>query len=192
MAARHIVELGEHTTPEQFGSMLKLAVCPLIQLKIPLYLCSPADLKFNHECLTPEEYFEERKHMLNTKVSQAKVAELFAVHPKKLHRSCSGCKYNPGKKPSKNKVTDNTTMTKQKLDPTPEDKSEATLSETPQEEENLAIDDNDDTLPDPFESIDTDEMPMLVSDSDGDASTKGMKEKQFIHKKPTKSPIRKK
>ena len=122
--------------------------------------------------------------MFNTKVSHAKVVELFAVHPKKLHRSCSGCKYNPGKKPSKNKVTDNTTMTKQKLDPTPEDKSEATSSETPQEEENLAIDDNDDTLPDPFESIDTDEMPMLVSDSDDDASRKGMKEKQFIQKSP--------
>ena len=28
---RHIVELEENTTPEQFGSVLKLAVCLLIQ-----------------------------------------------------------------------------------------------------------------------------------------------------------------
>ena len=165
VAAGHIVELREHTTPEQFGSMLKLAVHPLIQLKILPHLCSPVDLKFDTECFTPEESFEEscintvlphpyhpklakveykhstqclaatihmllKKRMFNTKVSQAKVAELFAVHPKKLHMLCSGHKYNPGNKPSKKKATDSTTMTKQKQDPTPEDKSEATSSGT--------------------------------------------------------------
>ena len=134
--ARHIVELGEHTTPEQFGSMLKFAVHPLIQMKILPHMCFPAALKFDCEHLTPEESFEEsyintvlphpyhpklakveykhstqclvatihmllRKHMFNTKVSQMKVVELFAVHPKKLYMSCSGHKYSPGKKPSK-------------------------------------------------------------------------------------------
>ena len=56
--AGSIVELGENT-PDQFGFVLKLAIRPLIQLKIPPNLASPADVKFTKDGLTPEETFEE-------------------------------------------------------------------------------------------------------------------------------------
>ena len=39
-----ISKLGQITNLEQFSSVLILAVRPLIQLKIPLNLCSPGDL----------------------------------------------------------------------------------------------------------------------------------------------------
>ena len=57
--AKLISKLGQITSPEQFSFVLKLAVRPLIQLKIPPYLCSPRDLCFAKERLTKEECFEE-------------------------------------------------------------------------------------------------------------------------------------
>ena len=39
--AKSISKLGQITNPEQFSFVLKLAVRPLIQLKIPPHLCSP-------------------------------------------------------------------------------------------------------------------------------------------------------
>ena len=58
---KSISKLGQITNPEQFSFVLKLAVKPLIQLKItpPPHLCSPGDLCFAKERLTEEECFEE-------------------------------------------------------------------------------------------------------------------------------------
>ena len=56
---KSISKLGQITSPEQFSFVLKLAVRPLIQLKIPPHLCSPGDLCFAKERLTKEECFEE-------------------------------------------------------------------------------------------------------------------------------------
>ena len=58
--AKSISKLGQITNPEQFSFVLKLAVRPLIQLKIPSpHLCSPGDLRFAKERLTKEDCFEE-------------------------------------------------------------------------------------------------------------------------------------
>ena len=57
--AKSISKLGQITNPEQFSFVLKLAVRPLIQLKIPPHLCSPRDLCFAKERLTQKECFEE-------------------------------------------------------------------------------------------------------------------------------------
>ena len=47
--AKSISKLGWITSPEQFSFILKLAVRPLIQLKIPPHLCSLGDLWFAKE-----------------------------------------------------------------------------------------------------------------------------------------------
>ena len=57
--AKLISKLGQITTPEQFSFVLKLAMRPLMQLKIPPQLCSPGDLHFAKERPTQEECFEE-------------------------------------------------------------------------------------------------------------------------------------
>ena len=58
--AKSISKLRQITNPEQFSFVLKLALRPLIQLKIPPpHLCSPGDLCFAKERLTKEECFEE-------------------------------------------------------------------------------------------------------------------------------------
>ena len=56
---KSISKLGQITNPEQFSFVLKLAVRPLIILKIPLHLCSLGDLRFAKERLTKEECFKE-------------------------------------------------------------------------------------------------------------------------------------
>ena len=56
---KSISKLGQITNPEQFSFVLKLAVRPLIQLKIPPHLCSPGDLHFAKERLIQEECFKE-------------------------------------------------------------------------------------------------------------------------------------
>ena len=95
--------------------------------------------------------------MFNTKASQVKIAELFAVHLKKLHMLCSGCKYNTGKKPSRKKTGDKTTLEKQRQEPELENQPEATSSEISWEDEDCALYGDDDTLPDPFETMETDD-----------------------------------
>ena len=120
-----IATLGKTLLPDQFTFIMQHAVHPLIQIKLPTHLCSPADVKFEQHCLTAEESFEEEcsnkvlpwpfhpkldtvpakhathcvaaavhmllcKHFFNTKMSQAKCADLFTVHPKKLHMAVSG------------------------------------------------------------------------------------------------------
>ena len=57
--AQAVVDLSKVSSPEQFTFVLQLAVRPIIQLKIPLHLSAPTELKFEKERLTPEEITEE-------------------------------------------------------------------------------------------------------------------------------------
>ena len=54
-----MVQLSKVSSPEQFTFALKLAVRPIIQLKIPPHLSAPTELKFEKERLTQEETVEE-------------------------------------------------------------------------------------------------------------------------------------
>ena len=57
--AEAVVQLSKVSSPEQFTFVLKLAVRPIIQLKIPPNLSAPTELKFEKERLTQEETVEE-------------------------------------------------------------------------------------------------------------------------------------
>ena len=57
--AQAVVQLSKVSSPEQFTFVLKLAVRPIIQLKIPPHLSAPTDLKFEKDRLTQEETTEE-------------------------------------------------------------------------------------------------------------------------------------
>ena len=57
--AQAVVQLSKVSSPEQFTFVLKLAVRPIIQLKIPPHLSAPTELKFEKERLTQEEITEE-------------------------------------------------------------------------------------------------------------------------------------
>ena len=57
--AEAVVQLSKVSSPEQFTFVLKLAVRPIIQLKIPPHLSAPTELKFEKERLTQEEKVEE-------------------------------------------------------------------------------------------------------------------------------------
>ena len=54
-----MVQLSKVSSPEQFTFVLKLAVRPIIQLKISPHLSAPTELKFEKERLTQEETTEE-------------------------------------------------------------------------------------------------------------------------------------
>ena len=57
--AQAVVQLSKVSSPEQFTFVLKLAVRPIIQFKIPPHLSAPIELKFVKERLTQEEITEE-------------------------------------------------------------------------------------------------------------------------------------
>ena len=57
--AEAVVQLSKVSSPEQFTFVLKLAVRPIIQLKLPPHLSAPTELKFEKERLTQEETVEE-------------------------------------------------------------------------------------------------------------------------------------
>ena len=57
--AEAVVQLSKVSSPEQFTFVLKLAVRPIIQLKIPPHLSAPTELKFEKERFTQEEAVEE-------------------------------------------------------------------------------------------------------------------------------------
>ena len=57
--AQAVVQLSKVSSPEQFTFVLKLAVRPIIQLKIPPHLSAPTELKFEKQRLTQEETVEE-------------------------------------------------------------------------------------------------------------------------------------
>ena len=57
--AQAVVKLSKVSSPEQFTFVLKLAVRPIIQLKISPHLSAPTELKFEKERLTQKEMTEE-------------------------------------------------------------------------------------------------------------------------------------
>ena len=57
--AEVVVQLSKVSSPEQFTFVLKIAVRPIIQLKIPPHLSAPTELKFEKERLTQGETVEE-------------------------------------------------------------------------------------------------------------------------------------
>ena len=59
LVAGQIAQVGEILDNEQFAFMMQMAIQPLIQLKIPGHLCSPADVHFEKEQLTAVKSFEE-------------------------------------------------------------------------------------------------------------------------------------
>ena len=61
------------------------------------------------------------KRFFNTKKSQAKVADNFTVHPKKLNLAVSGRKYDPGKKMTKCKTSETPKTTPKKAKKNPKD-----------------------------------------------------------------------
>ena len=125
MAASQIDTLRKTLKPDQFTFIMQHLVRPLIQIKLPAHLCSPADVEFEKDRLMTDESFKEEcsnkvlpqpfhpkldkvpakhathcvaaavhmllhKRFFNTKMSQAKCADLFTVHPKKLHMAMLG------------------------------------------------------------------------------------------------------
>ena len=58
--AGHLTELGTLIQPDQFTFLMKHSFRPLIQISLPVHLCSPADLKFDKLRLTPAETHEEK------------------------------------------------------------------------------------------------------------------------------------
>ena len=57
--AKAVVDISEVSSPEQFTFILQNAPRPIIQLKVPLHLSAPTELRFEKERLTPEEMTEE-------------------------------------------------------------------------------------------------------------------------------------
>ena len=58
--AGSIMDLGKVSSLDQFSYILSLAICPLIQLKLPPELCAPGKMRFEKERLTPKETFKEQ------------------------------------------------------------------------------------------------------------------------------------
>ena len=53
--AGHLVQLGSTLTPKQYTYVMKHSLCPLVQISLPLRLCSPLDLKFSKLHLTSKK-----------------------------------------------------------------------------------------------------------------------------------------
>ena len=97
------------------------------------------------------------KRFFNTKMSQAKVTDNFAVHQKKLHLAVSGRRYNPGKKTTKCKTSETPKTTPKKAKKNPKDQPWDELkADTEENQPTMSIQDNpvdvdsDEELPDPF------------------------------------------
>ena len=73
-------------------------------------------------CVAVAVYMLLHKHFFNTKMSQAKCTDLFAIHPKKLHMAVLGRKYDPGKNVSKCKSTEPSLATEKKQEKTTTEK----------------------------------------------------------------------
>ena len=80
--AAAVVELSKVSSPEQFTFVLKLAVRPIIQLKIPPHLSAPTDLKFEKERLTQEEKIEEYcSNLILPRPFHPKLSDIPLKHP---------------------------------------------------------------------------------------------------------------
>ena len=58
--AGHLAELGTLLQPDQFTFLMKHSLRPLVQISLPTWLCSPANLKFDKPRLTPDKTREEK------------------------------------------------------------------------------------------------------------------------------------
>ena len=80
--AQAVVKLSKVSSPEQFTFVLKLAVRPIIQLKIPPHLSAPTELKFEKERLTQEEITEEYCcNLILPRPFQQKLSGISFKHP---------------------------------------------------------------------------------------------------------------
>ena len=79
--AAAIVELSKVSSPEQFTFVLKLAVRPIIQLKIPPHLSAPTDLKFEKERLTQETTEEYCPNLILPQPFHPKLSDIPFKHP---------------------------------------------------------------------------------------------------------------
>ena len=80
--AQAMVQLSKVSSPEQFTFVLKLAVRPIIQLKIPPHLSAPTELKFEKERLTQEETAEEYCcHLILPRPFHPKFSGISFKHP---------------------------------------------------------------------------------------------------------------
>ena len=78
--ASSIVDLGK--VLDQFSYILSLAICLLIQLKLPPELCAPSEMRFEEERLTPEELFEGRcLNIILPHARHPKLATIPGKHP---------------------------------------------------------------------------------------------------------------
>ena len=71
---------------------------------------SALDEKHPTRCVAAGIQFLIWRAAFQSKISQSKVAEKFLVCPKKMHLAFSGCKYDPGRKPTKKKKVERSVM----------------------------------------------------------------------------------
>ena len=96
------------------------------------------------------------KRFFNTKMSQAKVADNFIVHPKKLHLTVSRRKYDPGKKLTKCKISETPKTTPKKAKKNPQDQ--------PQDQQKGTTEENQPTMStqdDPVDVNSDEDLPDL-------------------------------
>ena len=118
----------ERLTPEEINEE---NCCNLILPQPFHYKFTKLDSKDPTTCLAAAAHFLIRKKLLNSKVTQLRVAKDFAVAEKKLHLTISRRKYDPGKKASKRKLTSD----EKTADPQPStSKDESTSTQQPQAE----------------------------------------------------------
>ena len=58
--AGHLAELGSLLQPDQFTFLIKHSLRLLVQISLPAWLCSPANLKFDKLRLIPTKTHEEK------------------------------------------------------------------------------------------------------------------------------------
>ena len=103
------------------------------------------------------------KRFFNTKMSQANVDDIFMVHPKKLHLTVSRRKYNPGKKPTKCKISEAPKTTPKKAKKNPQDQ--------PQDQQKGITEENQPTTStqdDPVDVNSSEDLPDLFGEQQHD------------------------
>ena len=79
--AEAVVQLSKVSSPEQFTFVLKLAVRPIIELKILPHLSAPTELKFEKERLTQEETEEYCCNLILPQPFHPKFSSVSFKHP---------------------------------------------------------------------------------------------------------------
>ena len=141
-------------------------------------------------CVAVAVHMLLQKCFFNTKMSQAKCADLFTVHPKKLHMAVLERKYDPGKKVLQCKSTELSPATPKTQKKTTPEKTEST---EPTEGTDVAT-----TAPDDeFSDLDTDESLLDSFGTSGKAHNDLLNQpvddksgKSFSTKPPNKKPCK--